>query len=68
MGLLISWPTLDVRTVCYFFPWSSSSPFHVDNVTYEDITGSTSHIIGKVNGTFQAFSDPRKFAGHGYAY
>ena len=39
-----------------------------DNVTYEDITGSTSHIIRKINGTFQAFSDPRKFAGHGYVY
>jgi len=38
------------------------------NVTYQDITGSTSHIIGKINGTFHAFSDPRKSAGYGYAY
>ncbi|KAF9777737.1 gamma-glutamyltranspeptidase [Thelephora terrestris] len=38
------------------------------NVTYEGITGSTSHIVGKINGTFHAFSDPRKPAGRGYAY
>lgn len=38
------------------------------NVAYEDITGSTSHIVGKINGTFHAFSDPRKPAGRGYAY
>lgn len=44
------------------------SAFHADNVTYEDITGSTSHIVGKIDGTFHAFSDPRKPAGRGYAY
>jgi len=38
------------------------------NVTYQDITGSTSHIVGKIDGTFHAFSDPRKPAGRGYAY
>ena len=53
----------------FLLPFSTStSLFHIDNVTYQGITGSTSHIIGKINGTFHAFSDPRKPSGHGYAY
>ncbi|TFK45646.1 gamma-glutamyltranspeptidase [Heliocybe sulcata] len=39
------------------------------NVTYEDESGSTGHIIGRAaNGTLTAASDPRKAAGRGAAY
>ena len=52
----------------FFFFWFLGSSFCADNVTYEDISGSSSHIVGKINGTFHAFSDPREPAGRGYAY
>ncbi|KAJ7693149.1 gamma-glutamyltranspeptidase [Mycena rosella] len=39
------------------------------NVTYEDLTGSTSHVVARAkNGTITAASDPRKAAGRGAAY
>ncbi|KDQ59696.1 hypothetical protein JAAARDRAFT_175189 [Jaapia argillacea MUCL 33604] len=39
------------------------------NVTYEDESGSTGHIIGRsLDGVFTAASDPRKPAGRGAAY
>jgi len=38
------------------------------NITYEDTTGSVSHIIGKTDGTFHAANDPRRPAGGGFAY
>ncbi|KAJ7138819.1 gamma-glutamyltranspeptidase [Mycena filopes] len=39
------------------------------NVTYEDLSGSTSHVVGRAkNGTITAASDPRKSAGRGAAY
>ncbi|KAJ7088865.1 gamma-glutamyltranspeptidase [Mycena belliarum] len=39
------------------------------NVTYEDLSGSTSHVVARAkNGTITAASDPRKAAGRGAAY
>jgi gamma-glutamyltranspeptidase / glutathione hydrolase len=38
------------------------------NITYEDESGSTAHVIGKKDGVFTAASDPRKTAGRGAAY
>ncbi|EPQ58687.1 gamma-glutamyltransferase [Gloeophyllum trabeum ATCC 11539] len=39
------------------------------NITYEDESGSTGHIIGRAaNGTLTAASDPRKAAGRGAAF
>lgn len=38
------------------------------NVTYQDGSGSTSHVIIAENGGFTAASDPRKPAGLGLAY
>ncbi|KAJ7870442.1 gamma-glutamyltranspeptidase [Mycena leptocephala] len=39
------------------------------NATYEDLTGSTSHVVTRAqNGTITAASDPRKAAGRGAAY
>lgn len=40
------------------------------NVTYEDETGSTSHVIVKYpeTGLYEAANDPRKAAGAGVAY
>ncbi|KAJ7728322.1 gamma-glutamyltranspeptidase [Mycena metata] len=39
------------------------------NITYEDLTGSTSHVVARAkNGTITAASDPRKAAGRGAAY
>ncbi|KZP19744.1 gamma-glutamyltranspeptidase [Athelia psychrophila] len=39
------------------------------NITYEDLTGSTSHLVARAsNGTITAASDPRKAAGRGAAY
>ncbi|GAA98617.1 uncharacterized protein L969DRAFT_18069 [Mixia osmundae IAM 14324] len=38
------------------------------NVTYEDTTGSTGHVVALKDGIFTAASDPRKAAGRGSAY
>ncbi|KAJ7457876.1 gamma-glutamyltranspeptidase [Mycena latifolia] len=39
------------------------------NTTYEDLTGSTSHVVARAkDGTITAAADPRKAAGRGAAY
>ncbi|KAJ6552579.1 gamma-glutamyltranspeptidase [Mycena vulgaris] len=39
------------------------------NTTYEDLSGSTSHVVTRAkNGTITAAADPRKAAGRGAAY
>ncbi|EIN11385.1 gamma-glutamyltranspeptidase [Punctularia strigosozonata HHB-11173 SS5] len=38
------------------------------NITYEDESGSTAHVIGKKDGVYTAASDPRKTAGRGAAF
>jgi gamma-glutamyltranspeptidase/glutathione hydrolase len=39
------------------------------NVTYQGISGSTSHVVARLpDGSFEAASDPRKAAGYGAAF
>ncbi|KAJ3744073.1 gamma-glutamyltranspeptidase [Lentinula detonsa] len=55
-------PGYDNATVAYFREMGY-------NITYEDTTGSTAHVvIRQPNGTIEAANDPRKAAGAGLAY
>ncbi|KAJ3716028.1 gamma-glutamyltranspeptidase [Lentinula raphanica] len=55
-------PGYDNSTVAYFRQMGY-------NITYEDTSGSTAHVvIRQPNGTIEAANDPRKAAGAGLAY
>ena len=60
-GLWTSWPAPNVFSICLLFLcWFLGLLYCAGKVAYQDTTGSTSHIIGKINRIFHAFQSLAK--------